>query len=382
MPAECWAVAKQGQSVFCDGGSFTIGATAGYDQYRWYKNGAALPQNGSELTITQTGIYAVEGYKCGRWSARSNNIVVTVLAAPAKPTVSKEETPDKVRLTINTAAAPQWLLNGSAIGGATAASFEPEQVGSYAVRITQNGCTNQSDAVTVSIEKPVVVVGGNSSICEGEAVGLAAPSGFGRYQWQKDGQSLMATTKELTVNTTGRYRVATQRGKIVSEWSEPVAIEVKPLPAKPTISLDGYALKSSSPANNQWYADGALLKDSTAQLLRGMAAGSYTVRVTERGCWSESVPFVITSVAINGTQHEVWLYPNPNEGSFRVKTPGIIDRWTLNVTDINGRSVYTKTAMADQLNAEPIHLKTPAGLYTLTITNGSNKGAVKFVVLP
>jgi hypothetical protein len=52
------------------------------------------------------------------------------------------------------------------------------------------------------------------------------------------------------------------------------------------------------------------------------------------------------------------------------------------VTDINGRSVYTKTAMADQLNAEPIHLKTPAGLYTLTITNGSNKGAVKFVVLP
>lgn len=76
------------------------------------------------------------------------------------------------------------------------------------------------------------------------------------------------------------------------------------------------------------------------------------------------------------------IYPNPNNGEFSIEFDSFAnDALVLNVYDIRGRIVYTKTLANEGRVAENIRLNNvQSGLYMVQISNGSNKTTKKLIV--
>lgn len=378
MP-ENLTITPAGKTTFCDGQSVTLSSTNGYNQYQWYKDGKQINGNNNPLIANQSGVFSVQAQICERWVNSANTITVTVKSIPEKPSITKEDQPNQFLLTASNSQNYQWMLNGSPIKEANTQAYVPQELGNYTVKVANGECENQSDAVRVQVEKPKLTLNGSNPICEGESTTLVTSTGFGKYKWLKDQIETLNDKNDLAVNISGSYRVATQRGEFISEYSDPIAITVNPKPSKPTVSLEGYSLKSSSTTHNQWYSNGTALKDSTGQIIHNIGGGSYVVRVTELGCYSESEPFVITASMSTSILSPIKVYPNPNKGLFWVEFPDYINIEQVEVYDSQGKRILEKQ-QASQSNREQIELKPIPGTYFIKIRTGSLQQTIKFEI--
>ena len=189
--------------------------------------------------------------------------------------------------------------------------------------------------------------------------------------------NLNKTENSIIIKTAGNFSVITKRGIFQSPPSDSVKINLIPKPSKPIVSVESIGLKSSSLANNQWYSNNEILKDSINQYLRGVGFGPYTVRVTENGCFSESDVFVITSLEPNS--ESIKLYPNPNEGIFWIELPKKIKSYELTIYDLKGAIVLNRSNMKANSNKERIEIKTP-GNYILKIISNKKAESFRFIV--
>lgn len=115
-------------------------------------------------------------------------------------------------------------------------------------------------------------------ICQGSSVTFEAPQGVS-YLW-----SNMATTRSITVNTSGQYRVTVNYGNSCILSSAVTNVTVNPTP-KPIITLLGNALMSNYITGNQWYLNGQIITGANSQTLKVFRAGAYSVIVTDtNGC--------------------------------------------------------------------------------------------------
>ncbi|WNM19812.1 reprolysin-like metallopeptidase [Flavobacterium capsici] len=75
------------------------------------------------------------------------------------------------------------------------------------------------------------------------------------------------------------------------------------------------------------------------------------------------------------------IYPNPNNGTFTVQVTNLLNDVTLNVHDIRGRLILTKTIKASGLINEEVSLaNAQSGVYLITIEDGDVKTTKKIVV--
>ncbi|GIV54999.1 MAG: hypothetical protein KatS3mg039_1517 [Candidatus Kapaibacterium sp.] len=152
-------IQASGPTEFCEGGSVTLDAGAGYASYQW-SNGAVT----RTITVTTTGSYTVTVADQNNCSGTSQPVEVRVFNRPAKPSITQTGG----TLTSSSAAEYQWYFNGQPISGATDRSYTlvrgRDQSGYYQVRIRDNnGCENISDSLYIDIT-PVEVAGENTSI--------------------------------------------------------------------------------------------------------------------------------------------------------------------------------------------------------------------------
>ncbi|GIV51185.1 MAG: hypothetical protein KatS3mg038_1706 [Candidatus Kapaibacterium sp.] len=152
-------IQASGPTEFCEGGSVTLDAGAGFASYQW-SNGATT----RTITVTQQGSYTVTVTDQNNCSGTSQPVVVTVYPKPAKPTITQTGG----TLTSSSAAQYQWYYNGEPISGATDRSYTlvrgRDNSGYYKVRIRDNnGCENTSDSIYIDIT-PVEVAGDNIGI--------------------------------------------------------------------------------------------------------------------------------------------------------------------------------------------------------------------------
>ncbi|KXB97130.1 MAG: hypothetical protein AA908_08205 [Chlorobi bacterium NICIL-2] len=152
-------IQASGPTEFCEGGSVTLDAGAGFASYQW-SNGATT----RTITVTQQGSYTVTVTDQNSCSGTSQPVVVTVYPKPAKPTITQTGG----TLTSSSAAQYQWYYNGQPISGATDRSYTlvrgRDSSGYYQVRIRDNnGCENISDSIYIDIT-PVEVAGDNTGI--------------------------------------------------------------------------------------------------------------------------------------------------------------------------------------------------------------------------
>lgn len=127
----------------------------------------------------------------------------------------------------------------------------------------------------------------------------------------------------------------------------------------------------------QWIdcADGSEIAGSTAQTFKATANGNYAVIINDNGCIGTSACFLITSLGIieNGFGKDLLLYPNPTSGNFSIDLGGILENITINITDLSGRLIQTKTYYHRQLIN--LILDESAGVYILSIESTDKKGS-------
>jgi WD40 repeat protein len=128
--------------------ALTATAASGHT-LRWYGTNATGGTASSTAPTPSAASAGVTNYYVSQVNSNScesdrANLVFTVYALPAKPSISWNGT----QLSTATGlAAYQWLLNNTAVSGATSNTHQPQSAGSYRVRVANTaGCADTSTA--------------------------------------------------------------------------------------------------------------------------------------------------------------------------------------------------------------------------------------------
>ncbi len=381
--------------------------------YQWLNNN--LPITGATSNTffaTASGNYSVILSFNGQCADTSNALSVTINPSP-NPSISPSTTQNicsgqTVFFLTNGGGTYQWYRNGVAITGATNATYAATQAGNYYALVTNNGCNNSTQIVTVNVNPtPIATItsGGNNTFCQGSnALLVGSGAGAGQtYQWLQNG-AVVGNTNIYTANSSGNYQfILTQNG--CADTSSIFTITVNPLPtatispssAQTTCSAFPVTLTASGGNSFTWYFNGVQVVGNTSPAIIANQTGNYYATVTSAaGCSNntpivpitvnQTTPAVITpmgattfcqgsSLQLNGSgtglsgETYLWLDDNGigigSNNTIQVSTSG---SYTFIVNN-NGCS-DTSAAVTVTVNPNPIATLTPAP--TATICEGQS----------
>jgi hypothetical protein len=350
FPRPVAVITPSGPTTFCQGGSVTLTSSAANGNT--WSNGATT----QSITVSVSGTYTVV-VSGGCNSLPSNAITTTMIARPARPTVTVTGATTfceggSVVLTSSATDGNLWS------NGETTQAITVTTAGIYNVTVTVDGCTslastNRTVTVTAAPATPTITAGGPTTFCPGGSVTLTSSSATGNV-W-----STGATTQSITVSASGTYTVAVTVGSCTSAASAGTTVTVNSLPTTPTISAgsattfcvgDSVVLTSSSATGNVWS------NGETTQSITVSASGTYTVAVTNSGCTSA------TSAGTTVTVNALPATPTISAGSVTTFCAG-------------GSVVLTSSAASGNLwstgaTTQSITVSA-SGTYTVAVTVGS-----------
>ena len=284
----------------------------------------------------------------------------------------------------------QWLLNGTAINGATnntytVPSLTAANAGSYTVIVTPTGgcapVTSNASLWTVNALPVPSAITIPSPVCTGSGYTLTNSLSGGVWSSSNTGvATINASGGQVTPvsqgNTTISYAVTNSFGCLGTVTA---LLPVLSTPVKPVITRDFSGnLNSSYSGVNIWY------NASSQQTVSGVSSSSYNPRANVRlqvqgnnsGCigpWSDEFVYTTSSIAT--------LYPNP-ASSYTVASI-VSDRAqsiTLQLTDMAGK-VLQEIPVTLGTGQNPVRINTAAlarGAYMLVI-KGSGVTYQQFV---
>jgi len=278
----------------------------------------------------------------------------------------------------------QWYNDSGVISGASGSSYAAASPGNYYAVITQSGCSNTTNSITVS--NALCTITGPLSACVGTQqqyqLGMVASIGI---VWTVSGGQVIsgAGTRIITVlwNSPGGQNVSVEYGLISEEhesdppiyfYSLPVTILGSPVAITPsttqTICNPSVSLLSATTGSGftyQWYNDSGAIAGATNATFNA-GAGNYYVTLTVGGCTSQSSTVSVTSLGcqINTTppiyanQETVLTYSgvlgtNPSWGLGDGIITKVLGANSIKVKWLNGGSrtvTYTSQLGTDQFN--------------------------------
>jgi hypothetical protein len=308
-------ISPSGNVNVCSGSTLVLNANQGTGlTYQWYQNGALI--NGAtnaNYTINSAGNFTV--------GVKNNNC--TALSSPTSATLSNPPTATitptgstsfcaggSVVLNANsgTGFTYVWKNNGTAISGATSASYTTSAAGNYTVDVTANGCTATSTAIVVTVNtfpSAAITASGNTTFCSGGSVVLNANTGTGlSYLWKNNGASISgATSASYSANTTGNYTVdVTANGCTATSTGTPVTVNTPPAATitaagNTTFCSGGSVILNANTGTGLtyvWKNNGAAISGATSASYTATTTGNYTVNVTANGCTTTSAAILVT----------------------------------------------------------------------------------------
>lgn len=373
---------------------------------------AANTTNPASLTPTAAsanGVWTLAMYDAGPpdpATFQNFTLEITFGGAPATITI----TPSTGLFTDSTGTTP---YTGNAV---TQVYANPTVTTTYNTTISAGTCST-TQKITVNVSSPATAVGAvaNKSVCVGNNTTFTSSVTGGSNttkNWQVRSDT-SATFSNLTnggvysgVNTdtlkiTGatlamngfRYRLAVSAGPCsdtTTRFSTVGTLTVNPTPvvtlSSPTTAIfPGLTTSLSvnvSPnagATYTYFRDGVIVAGANGNTLTNINVdrlGSYSVRVTDvNGCVGTSNTIVLRDSA----NTELFIYPNPNNGSFQVRYFNSVDNpfsgttRNLVVYDSKGARVYTQAAIItpSTFGAMNINLTNqPAGVYHVELVDG------------
>ncbi|MFI5171304.1 MAG: T9SS type A sorting domain-containing protein [Chitinophagales bacterium] len=242
----------------------------------------------------------------------------------------------------NTGAVYDWNT------GAVSQTITVSTAGTYSVTVTDPaGCT-ASDAITITVDpSPIVNLGADVSICEGENIILNAGNPGSTYLW-----STGAVTQTIIVNATGNYSVTVTNGFGCTD-NDAVHVTVNPIPVVDLGPNDGICagtsiiLDAENPGAEYDWSTGAI-----TQTISVSTAGTYSVTVSYPGGCTASDAITIS----------VDPSPNVNLGADVSICEG--ENIILNAGNPGSTYLWSTGAVTQTINI------TTTGTYSVTVTNG------------
>jgi ureidoglycolate hydrolase len=300
------SLTSSGPLSICSGDSVKFNVTDDFSySYEWFKDGNPISgANSSSYSTSSAGKYYVNVRK-GCSIASSKVETLSVFAVDTSVKVSGDT------LIANAArAAYQWIdcSTMQIISGATSQTFLPSKPGSFAVIVTENGCSRASSCYISCFPLTVTLTSsGPLSICSGESVQFNAITNFpSNYQWFKDGNAISgAISSSYTAFSKGAYYVNVSKacGKVNSTVN---TVSVFTVDTSVTLKGNGFTANAAN-ATYQWIncATKQRIPGATAQTFLPTQNGSFAVIVTDNGCSNTSSCYtkcisVDASVTVSG----------------------------------------------------------------------------------
>lgn len=281
------SITHNGPTTFCQGGSVTLDAGAGYSAYNW--NNGSTSQT---ITVSTGGNYSVT---VTQNSCTASDIeTVTVNNATASITPS-----GTVTICAGSSVTLDAGVPGAAYVWSNSATTQTTSVnsgGTYSVTVTQNGCT-ATDYVTVTVSAnlaPNITPAGPINICPGGTETLDAGAGYDTYLW-----SLGDNTQTLEVSSAGTYSVTVTQGSCSGSGSITVTDNSIPLnitisPSGPVALCAGDAVTLDAGAG---YTSYNWSNTDQSQTITVTSGGNYKVTAVDNGCFGvDSVLVTVTPI--------------------------------------------------------------------------------------
>jgi large repetitive protein len=326
-------------TTVCTGTPVTLVASPG-SSYLW-SNGATT----QGVNVTAGGPITVTVTNASGCTGTSAPIGITVLPVPnASINAGGPLTfcqGGSVNLTATGGTAYSWST------GANTAALAATTSGNYVVTVTAaNGCTDTEQAtVTVNaIPSANVVMDGNSVLCPGETLTLAAAPG-NTYAWTTG-----ASTSEITVSTAGTYGVTVTSSNGCSANSGNIII--------------------SSGQSTSSTLDVTALDAYTLNGIEYTTPGTYTqVIQNEAGCDSTITLNLTLTVGIDDLNAVVYeVYPNPTADQFTIDASQAVNG-AFSIQDAQGKIV--KEGLMTGVSTTVDINEVARGIYFLRIAESS-----------
>jgi len=252
-------------AIICASETLTLDAFVPQGIYTWQDNSSA-----STYTVTQSGTYSivVDGAGCGA----TDEINVEVIS------VSVDLGPDIEVCEGNVHVLNAYIPNASYIwnNGSTDPIFTVTTDGNYSVEVSQFGCKNSDDIFVRFKTPPVLDLGNDVSICEGDSYEIFT-SLSGIYTWQ-DG----STEDRIQVSESGNYWLQLVSGVCIV--SDTVEVLVQPIPEL-NLGIDRNYCKGDKVILDAGDGDSYLWQNgSTKQSIYVEEPGKYSVTKTVGSC--------------------------------------------------------------------------------------------------
>ncbi|HEY0978350.1 MAG TPA: hypothetical protein VGE21_12835, partial [Flavobacteriales bacterium] len=303
--------------VLCEGETVLLNAFLAGSTYEW-QNGSTA----STFLVTGPGTYTVEVTRLGCTNSSTIEVVYNPL-----PVV---DLGDDLALCIG----DPLVLNATTPGatyewqdGSTAPTFNVQTGGSYEVEVTLNNCM-ASDQIDVVVNVPPMVdLGPNVTLCQGEDVTFDLTGLGDEYLWSGG-----STSTVLTVGDAGTYQVQVGLNDCFS--FDEVEVFVNPIPGVflgADVELcenDPFTLDATTPGATYVWQDG-----STAPTFDVTSTGTYEVEVTVDGCTGvDDVEVTVHEAPDVELGPNVVVCPGASH-TFDATTPGATYLWNDGSTD-------------------------------------------------
>lgn len=275
--------------------------------------------------------------------------------------------------------------------GAITQSICTSTPGVYWVRITDaNGCTDTDTLVLTTNPAPTVSLGGDVTVCPGvNATFTAGTDSSYTYAWSNG-----ANTMAITVSTPGIYSVTVTGGNGCATSDTVELANIAGTTANFSTDLFGcpnVVFNDQSLNATAWSWDFG--QGSTSNLqnptynYQNDGNGAYTVRLIASGnCGSDTTTQLVQIGCIVAVEVpnevSIFVYPNPNNGTFNVQFNGMQDDVHMRIFNTLGQQVYQRSIVDERGDyQEEVMLRQPtAGIYFVEVNVGGQKITKRVIV--
>lgn len=329
---------------------------------------------------------------------------ISVNAIPAVPAITAVGplsfcAGGKVTLASSSAIYNQWMKNGVAIKGDTAATLTVTESGAYTVTVNNGGCavvSSQKQVTVNPLPTAIIQAGGSLAICEGDNVVFTSGATIGN-QWLNNGVAIAgATSNTYAASKAGAYSLVVTTTSGCVDTSDAQAVTVNALPVISITSANGQTLNKGGSTQLTVTSDGAIAAVSwtpAASLDFPLSATPtatpmentvYTATVTNSaGCETSDTISITVTETFSVTARTI-VTPN-GDG---VNDKFVIDNVTsypdnvLSIFDRNGKKVYEKHNYDNSWEGTSggVSLATDTYMYVFTVQGRvAKKGSISIV---